>query len=72
MANTLEGMADRFEGKATAASHSSFEDAFEHLENAVRAQGFKDSQQGSQMQLETLLSLSRNTKQLLTSLNREI
>ena len=73
VANTLESMADRFEAKATGSGHSRLEDAFEHLANAVRRQtAAADSQQGSQMRLDTLLKLSRNTEQLLTSLNREI
>jgi multidrug resistance protein MdtO len=72
VANTLEGIADRFEAKASGSGQARLEDAFEHLENAVRTQTAADSQQGTQMQLDTLLKLSRNTEQLLTSLNRDI
>jgi multidrug resistance protein MdtO len=72
VANTLEGMADRFADKLTATNDSRLEDALAHLEHTVKAQRFKDARQGSQTQLETLLKLSRNTEQLLTSLNREI
>jgi hypothetical protein len=70
--SSLEGIADRFEAKASGGGHARLEDAFEHLENAVREQGSKDSQQERRIQLETFLKLSRNTEQLLTSLNREI
>ena len=72
VAKTLEGMADRFADKLIATNDSRLEDALAHLEHTVQAQRFKDAREGSQTQLETLLKLSRNTEQLLTSLNREI
>jgi multidrug resistance protein MdtO len=71
LAATLEGLADRLEGK-TAALHDGFESAFEALERAVQ-ESFSAEPSGSfASQLRTFLVLSERMHSLIRSLEQEI
>jgi multidrug resistance protein MdtO len=73
LAKTLDGIADRFEGKPAAAGESAaLETRFRHLEQTIQAFGLRESQKEVPMQLDTFLTLSRRAEQLATSLNGEI
>jgi multidrug resistance protein MdtO len=71
LAKRLDGMADRMEGKASERGDG-FADAFERLEQAVRACGSGGPQEGLSAELQTLLALSRSIASVTMSLDKEI
>jgi multidrug resistance protein MdtO len=70
LAQMLEGMADRMDGKA-AERKDSVDGSLEGLENTVRV-CCSDEQQGLTAHLQTFLPLSRRMENLTTSLAKEI
>jgi multidrug resistance protein MdtO len=72
LANTLETIADRFEGKATGMRESGLEDRFKHLEQTVQTFGLTEWQGTRPVRLETFVTLSRRMEQLASSLDGEV
>jgi multidrug resistance protein MdtO len=66
LAKTLDGMAERFEGKPGTGMRPELEDCFKRLEKRVQASSL------SVAQSERFLALSRRVEQLAASLNGEI
>jgi multidrug resistance protein MdtO len=71
LAKLLDGMADRVEGKASERG-GDFADAFERLEQTVRASGSEGPQEVPAAELRTFLALSRNLASVAMSLDQEI
>jgi len=71
LANTLDGMADRLEGKAPEGKDD-FEYAFEELENTVRSCCSKGPQGLIAPELRTFLALSRSLENVTSSLDNKI
>jgi multidrug resistance protein MdtO len=70
-AKVLDDMADRLEGKA-AREKDNLKDAFEQLQQTARTCCSDGPQQSLTPQLQTFLTLSRNTESLVMSLDKEI
>ncbi|HEY6768198.1 MAG TPA: hypothetical protein VI386_25875, partial [Candidatus Sulfotelmatobacter sp.] len=71
LANALDGMADRLEGKAPEGKDD-FEYAFERLENTARSCCSKGPQGLLAPELRTFLALSRSLENVTSSLDNEI
>ena len=71
MAKSLDGVADRMEGKAANTSTAALDDCFAKLEHVGLTSVLDGTQDDQQAQLTTLLLLSRKTAQLAVSLNIE-
>jgi multidrug resistance protein MdtO len=71
LAKLLDGMADRVEGKASERG-GDFADAFERLEQTVRASGSEGPQEVLAAELRTFLALSRSLAGVAMSLEQEI
>jgi multidrug resistance protein MdtO len=71
LAEVLEGMADRIEGKATERKEGC-EDSFERLEREIRTCCSEESQEVLVAQLQTFLSLSRRIESMTICLDKEI
>jgi multidrug resistance protein MdtO len=70
-AKVLDDMADRLEGKAER-EKDNLKDAFEQLQQTARTCCSDGPQQSLTPQLQTFLTLSRNTESLVMSLDKEI
>jgi multidrug resistance protein MdtO len=71
LAKLLDGMADRMEGKASDRGDD-FAEAFERLEQTVRACGSEGPQEVLAAKLRTFLALSRSIASVAVSLDKEI
>jgi multidrug resistance protein MdtO len=71
LAEMLEGMADRIEGKAPEGKVN-LEDSFERLEREIRTCCLEEPQEALAAQLQTFLALSRRIESLTISLDKEI
>jgi multidrug resistance protein MdtO len=71
LAEMLEGMADRIEGKAPEGKVN-LEDSFERLEREIRTCCLEEPQEAFAAQLQTFLALSRRIESLTISLDKEI
>jgi multidrug resistance protein MdtO len=71
LAATLDRMADRMEGKSPPRTDH-FEDAFERLEQTVRACCSEGPQELLTAETQTFLALSRSIESVMISLDREI
>ena len=71
LATLLDRMADRMEGKASERGDD-FTDAFERLEQTVRASGSEGPQEVLAAELRTCLALSRSIAGVAMSLDKEI
>ena len=72
LAETLDAMADRIDGRSTGVRESRVEHCFKHLEQTVQMAGLTASHENNLLHLGTFLSLSGRVDQLATSLNQEI
>lgn len=72
LAQTLDAIADRIEGKPAGVKKSMLEDYFKRLEHTVQMFGLRESPKEIRVPRETFLNLARRVEQLATSLNREI
>jgi multidrug resistance protein MdtO len=70
-AKILEGMADHLDGKPPRGDDK-FEDSFEQLQQTVRSCRSEGPQESLTVQLQTFLTLSRNSESLTMSLSKEI
>jgi multidrug resistance protein MdtO len=71
LANTLDAIADSFEGQA-AGREPALDARFEHLEQTVQTFGVRDLQRALPEHLKTFLTLSRRSEELVSSLDHEI
>lgn len=71
LAKTLDGMADRMEGKASQ-EKDNLEDSFKRLEQTVRTCCSEESQEFITAELQTFLALSRSVESVTMSLDKEI
>ena len=71
LAKTLDGMADRMEGKAPDRKDD-FEDSFERLEQTIRSCCSGGPQELPTKELQTFLALSRSIESVTISLDKEI
>jgi multidrug resistance protein MdtO len=71
LAATLDGMADRLEGKAPEAQES-LEDSLKRLEQTIRTCSSEGSQESLAARVQTFLPLSRRIEDLTISLGKEI
>jgi multidrug resistance protein MdtO len=71
IANLLDGMADRMEGKATEVDARLYA-SFAHLEQMIRTHCSEGSEGFLTPQMETFLALSRNMKTVTMSLDKDI
>ena len=67
VANSLDAIADRFEGKSTVSRESSLENCFNRLEQLAQMPRLRESRAA---QLETFLSLSRRVEEIALSLSQ--
>jgi len=70
-AKILEGMADRLDGKPPRGDDK-FEDSVEQLQQTVRSCCSEGPQESLTAQLQTFLTLARNSESLTMSLRKEI
>jgi multidrug resistance protein MdtO len=71
LANTLDAMADRIEGKASERKEA-LEEAFEGLEKTVHSCRPKGTQELLPPELQTFLALSQSIENVMLSLDNEI
>ena len=71
LAETLDGMAGRIEGKAPEVKKN-LEDSLERLEQTIRTCSSEEPEEGLAVRLQTFLSLSRRIEDLTISLDKEI
>ena len=71
LAGTLDGIANRLEGKASQ-EKDTFEDSFERLEQTIRSCCSEGPQELPTAELKTFLVLSRSIQSVTMSLSKEI
>ena len=71
LAELLDGLADRLDGKAPM-KNDNFEDSFEQLQQTIRTCRSEGPQGSLSAELETFGALSRSIKSVATSLSKEI
>jgi multidrug resistance protein MdtO len=71
LAQTLEGIADRMEGKAQRSDESDLQASLVRLERATELYHHREPPELSSMQMQSFLTLSRRIENLAASLDRE-